>query len=160
MSIKILMSGVTLAGLAVSFSAAAALGGDSDSINQDRVNIKAAKAMPQSVQHQTVSGSRFSVQELITPTGTSVRQYIRADGKVFAVTWTGPSVPDLRQLLGPYFEEYATTGNDSKQPRAHAHRALTHNDLVVRSEGRMRAFSGKAYLLSMVPTGVALDDLR
>lgn len=160
MFIKILMCGLALAGLTASYSASAALGGYSDSINQDRINIKATKAITRPVQHQTPSGDLYSVQELITPTGTSVRQYVRSDGKVFAVTWSGPTVPDLRQLLGPYFAEYATVERDSKQPRTHAHRVLKHDDLVVRSRGHMRAFSGKAYLLSMMPNGVVVDDLQ
>jgi hypothetical protein len=35
------------------------------------------------------------------PEGTSVRRYVSPAGKVVAVAWKGPVMPDLRQVLGP-----------------------------------------------------------
>ena len=100
----------------------------------------------------------YTVHEMLTPSGTVVREYAAATGKIFAVTWSGPNVPDLRQLLGASFDAYAAP--EAAGPRAHSHRAVTRGDLVVQSSGRMRAFSGKAYLASLVPTGVTIDALQ
>jgi hypothetical protein len=89
--------------------------------------------------------------------GTVVREFAGLDGKVFAVAWHGPHVPDLRQTLGKYFDTMQSA------PRAHADRNHLHiqqGDLVVQAGGHMRAFSGRAYLASAVPTGVNLGDVR
>lgn len=89
-----------------------------------------------------------------------MREFTRADGKVFAVAWEGPARPDLRQALGPYFDVL----NAANPPRVRGgrHIPLTVNqaDLVVRSGGHSGAFHGVAYVPGMVPTGVALAALR
>lgn len=128
----------------------AALGAGVDSISQDRVKVKATARIR--------SGASFTVHELTTPSGTVVHEYLNAAGKVFGVSWSGPAMPDLRQLLGTHFDIYADRTQSDR--RGHAHRSVTHGDLVVQSAGRLRAFSGRAYLQSMIPNGVAIDDIR
>jgi len=141
---------LAFAAAAVSPAANAALGGDIASIAQDRIQAKA------SMRSQQAQG--YSAHELLTQSGTTVREYAGADGKVFAVTWSGPLMPDLRQLLGPYFPQYiAETG---ERQGGHSRRSVRQGDLVVHSGGRMRAFSGTAYLESAIPNGVQIDALR
>ena len=41
------------------------------------------------------------------PSGTVLREYAGPDGKIFAVTWNGPFIPNLKQTLGSYFTEFA-----------------------------------------------------
>ena len=59
---------------------------------------------------QTSVGTTYNVHEMQSAAGTVVREYIssagESAGKVFAVTWQGPWPPDMRQLLGSYFEQY------------------------------------------------------
>ena len=107
---------------------------------------------------RTDAGSNYTRHETTTAAGTLVRQFVSADGRVFAVAWSGPAKPDLRELLGTYFADF-TDARDPTQ-RSHGQRRLENADLVVQSGGRMRAFSGRAYLPSKLPTGVLLDDLR
>lgn len=159
MSLKKRIGWLALVGLIVSRAALAALGGDVASISEDRVQIKASGRI--------VAADRYTVHEMVTPAGTTVREYAGAGGQVFAVTWSGPSMPDLRQLLGAYFGDYATAGHADAEPASahapgtnHAHRSLRRSGLVVHSTGHQRAFSGKAYLPSMIPTGVVIDALR
>ena len=45
--------------------------------------------------------NQVRVHEISTARMT-VREYVNADGTIFAVTWKGWSEPDLDQLLGPY----------------------------------------------------------
>jgi len=42
----------------------------------------------------------YRVQEIQLPSGTLVREFVGSDGIVFAVAWSGPTVPNLRQTLG------------------------------------------------------------
>jgi hypothetical protein len=100
----------------------------------------------------------YRVHESELPSGTTVREYTSSDGKVFAVTWRGPFVPNLRELLGRYFDEYVTA---AKAPRGDHHHLEVHgSDLIVQAAGHMRAVQGRAYLPQALPSGVSVGDLQ
>ena len=146
---------VTLATACYVATAHASLGGDGASIETDRVHMQvdhAARQAPSS------TGS-YTVHETTLPTGTVVRQYVSTAGVVFAVTWSGPFKPDLRQLLGPHFD----TMNARQAGQALAgHRFVSQHesDLVVESGGHMRSFEGRAYLPSALPAGIVPQDIQ
>ncbi|MGO9513603.1 MAG: DUF2844 domain-containing protein [Steroidobacteraceae bacterium] len=100
----------------------------------------------------------YRVHEIELPSGTLVREYSGLDGVVFAVTWRGPFVPNLRQTLGRYFEAYVTAANAKHAD--HHHLQIQQSDLVVQASGHMRAFTGRAYLPPAIPAGVSLGDLQ
>jgi hypothetical protein len=80
------------------------------------------------------------------------------EGKVFGVSWKGPTLPDLSQLLGSSFAEFQN-GLQHKAGRRRV--AVVHNsDLVVESTGHTRAFQGRAYLNSMLPVGVTREVVQ
>ena len=81
-----------------------------------------------------------------------------SDGKVFAVAWNGPNIPNLRQTFGRYYDNYVTAAKANAC--GHTHLQIQQSDLVVQSSGHMRAFSGRAYLPQAVPSGVDLGELR
>src|SRR5450631_4890591 len=114
----------------------AALGGSAADIEADAQAMKAArpvKALP-----RVASG--YTVHEIVLSTGTVIHQYVSTSDNVFAVTWSGPSKPDLRQLLGPSFE----TMNARHARQAHpGHSTVVQHepDLVVESGGHPRSFS-------------------
>ncbi len=139
-----------LASMAVIPAANATLGENIVTAGEGRLQAK--------VPLRTQPALGFSIYETRNDFGTTIREYADITGKVFAVTWSGPLMPDLRQLLGPYFPQYAA--NDGDRKGGHSHRTVRQEDLIVHSSGRMRAFSGKAYLASAVPTGVIIDDLQ
>ncbi len=60
--------------------ARAALGGTAESVQRDRVQMKAAV--------RAQAGAGYTLHELTTPAGIFVREYANADGRVFAVTWS------------------------------------------------------------------------
>ena len=103
-------------------------------------------------QHQA-----YTVHELQVPYGTRVREYVSpSSGKVFAITWQGPRIPDLRQLLGSYFDEYARA---VQSRRGHGPLLIEVPGLVVQSAGHQRSFAGRAYLPQEVPSGVRAHNL-
>jgi hypothetical protein len=135
--------------------AQASLGGDIASVETDRMHMKAKHAA-----HQIPSSTgSYNVHETTLPTGTMVRQYVSQNGVVFAVTWSGPFMPDLRQLLGPHFD--TMVARQSKQNHS-GHRILRQHesDLVVESGGHPRSFAGRAYLPDALPVGVAEKDIQ
>jgi Protein of unknown function (DUF2844) len=102
--------------------------------------------------------ANYRVHEIQLPSGTWVREFAGPDGKVFAVSWNGPTIPNLRQILGQYFESYVTAAKAA--PGGHHRLQIHRDDLVIKAGGHMRAFSGLAYLPLAVPSGLHVGDLR
>jgi Protein of unknown function (DUF2844) len=100
----------------------------------------------------------YRVHEILLPSGTLVREYAGADGNVFAVTWRGPFMPSLKQMLGRYFDEYAAAARAGHGDRKHLE--VRQSNLVVQASGHMRAYSGRAYLPQALPSGVSPGDLE
>jgi hypothetical protein len=139
---------IALAMLVLPLSAAAALGGNAASVRADQVQLAATL--------RTSTVGQYSQYELEMPSGTLIREYVSSAGVVFAVAWEGPSLPDLRQVLGKYFAQYV----DAAQGTGAGSRLIHLPGLVVYSGGRMRAFFGKAYVPQLLPAGVLPDDIH
>ena len=135
-------------------SAHASLGGNADSVARD------ALALSGVLQQAAVTPSPLAVEEIVTDNGMRVREFLTGQGVVFAVAWEGPVMPNLAQLLGAKFSSYtaALTARDRPELR-HGVRVAT-PDLVVESEGHLRAFVGRAYLPVLLPPGITLSQLR
>jgi hypothetical protein len=138
--------------LVANLPAIAGLGGDAASVEEDRLRMNGASRVVKGVT------PLFSVQEIRTQSGTVVREYLSASGKVFAVAWDGPRMPDLRQLLAGNFVSLETAQRE-KRGVSRPMRVET-PELVVESAGHMRSFAGRAYVPALVPDGVSVDDLR
>lgn len=141
---------VVLAALAGPATAFATLGGDVASIQADQ------SAMNASLQITAEKG--YAIHGLRTQAGLAVREYLSEAGQVFAVAWRGPTLPDLRQLLGNYYAAF--TAAAQAQRSGHGHLVIHRDDLVVESSGHMRAFFGRAYLPQQLPPGVKLSEIQ
>lgn len=98
---------------------------------------------------------RYTRHQTQLESGTTVHEYVRADGVVFAVAWRGPVLPDLSALLGGYFTAFKSETDQARQSgRRGSPVRIERADLVVRSNGRMRNFFGHAYAPELVPAGV------
>jgi hypothetical protein len=94
----------------------------------------------------------YTISQSTLDSGTVVREYSDTGGKVFAVSWSGPTLPDLRTLLGEKFA--VMTGAAGARAKAgHSQLALARPDVVVVSNGHMRAFAGHAWLPGALPAG-------
>jgi hypothetical protein len=100
----------------------------------------------------------YRMHEIQLPSGTVVHEFVGSNGAVFAVAWSGPTVPNLRQTLGQYFDNFVAAAKAKHGD--HHHLQIRQSDLVVEAAGHMRAFSGRAYLPQAVPPGVSVGDLR
>jgi hypothetical protein len=145
----ILSGGLLMAALSPCI-AAAALGEPETSVQTDVARLRGSiKVTPR---------ANYKLHEIQLPSGTRVREFAGSDGKVFAVVWSGPAVPNLRQLLGQYFDNYVTAAK--AQHSGHRHLQIRESNLVVLAGGHMRAFSGLAYLPQALPSGVSVGDLH
>jgi hypothetical protein len=137
---------------AVTLPALAALGGDAASVDADVAKMKGQK-------RSVVATGGYTVSEITLPSGTVVREYVSAEGKVFAASWSGAVMPDMQQTLGTYFEQYkaavATTAS-----RGHHHLHVQQPDLVVTTRGHMRAWRGAAYVPSLLPPNFSLEEIK
>jgi len=130
--------------------ARAALGEPESSVTADVQQLKASI--------KSTTQTNYRVHEIQLPSGTVVREFSGPDGKIFAVTWKGPAMPNLRQTLGTYFGAYTAAAQ-----APHAGRGLLQvrqPNLVIQSSGHMRAFAGRAYLPQAVPSGVSVEELH
>jgi hypothetical protein len=130
----------------------ASLGGNVASIQADTARMSATVNQG--------GGNNYQVHELQSPTGTVVDEYLSSSGTVFAVTWHGPFLPDMQQILGPYFQQYSTAL--SSQPTQYGHRPLNIRQpgLVVQTGGHMRAHWGRVYVPALTPSGVNAEQLQ
>lgn len=94
----------------------------------------------------------YTVSQSKLDSGTVVREYSDAGGKVFAVSWRGPTLPDLRTLLGEKFTAM-TNAAGARAKAGHSQLALERPDVVVVSNGHMRAFAGQAWIPTALPAG-------
>jgi hypothetical protein len=128
----------------------AALGADVESIAADQLKLKG-------MAHGT-SAQAYSVHEIQTPSGTLVREYVSPAGKVFAVSWRGPRMPDLKQTLGVYFQQYTTAPRTVPSDRKHF--AISLPELVMQSSAHGRMYAGRAYVPGLVPQNVSVTDIQ
>ena len=135
--------------LAAASRADAALGAIEASVEIDRARMEATR--------QAVSTGRLTIHELKTA-GSTVREFVSPAGIVFGVAWQGSALPDLRQLLGAYFDRYVAAAASRQTHRAPL--VIELPGLVVHSSGHMRAFAGQAYVPQNLPPGVSVEDIR
>lgn len=137
--------------------ARASLGSNVSSVETDRAQMHAQ--MHPSVNAATQQGN-YHVQQMELPGGTVVNEYVAPSGQVFAVTWHGQFLPPMQQILGDYFQQY--TAALQARPATFGHRPLNiqQSGLVVQTSGHMRAHSGRAYIPSLVPQGVSLNQIQ
>ena len=136
--------------LAFPAGAAASLGGDESSVEADRAHMGASV--------RVAGRHAYRLHEVTTPAGSTVREYASPSGVVFGVSWHGPGLPDLRQLLGRSFTHYQQAMSVRR-----AHRqplSIDEPDLVIHLTGHLRSFHGRAYLPQQVPAGVVPDEIQ
>lgn len=105
-----------------------------------------------------MSSPSYTVHESTNTDGVTVREYASAANVVFAVTWQGPTRPDMRALLGSYFPNFIAAG----QSRARGTGPLIgrEGDLQIESVGHQGAFAGRAYVPRLVPATLKAEDLQ
>jgi hypothetical protein len=135
---------------ALSAPAFAGLGDDASSVQSDVTRMKGAL--------RTSASAQYTVHEISTAYGTVVREYVSPANKVFAVSWHGPQIPDLTQVLSGYYSQYLLAASQPRISRRHL--AIEQPGLVVQSGGHVRAFSGRAWVPALLPPNFATDAIN
>src|ERR1700761_6020140 len=98
------VSGVTALFLTSRLGAApglslAALGEPEASVTRDAAHLSGSVKI--------MSRAAYRVHEIQAASGTVVREFLGPDNRVFAVAWHGPAAPNLRDMLGQFFDPFA-----------------------------------------------------
>jgi hypothetical protein len=144
---------LVIAAISISVPSYAVLGGTSDSVEADRARMHASLKI--------ATANAYAIHEITTQTGTLIREYVSLEGRVFGVAWEGPFMPDMRQLLGGYFEHFSAAAKVQRD--SHVGRRplnIQERGLVVQTAGHMRAYSGRAYDPALLPAGVSANAVR
>ena len=118
-------------------------------------------------------GSRMNARVTSTPMGAYVRhdllrsnggmvhELMNSEGRIFAVTWSGPGKPDLKALLGSHFDAFQSAGRSTARTMRSLRRPVQVNqpDLQIETAGHMGWFSGVAWLPSLAPATFSPRDL-
>jgi hypothetical protein len=128
----------------------AALGGDVTSVQKDAEQFKS--------EIRATQKTGYAVHEMKTSGGTVIREYVSPAGKVFAVSWQGPFVPDFQQLLGTYHQNFTAAAQNRHGIRGPL--SINEPGLVLVSGGHMRSYRGSAYIPQLLPEGVHADAIQ
>jgi len=145
-----LMVGIGWLGL--SCPALAALGGDLTSVDADRAHLKATSL-------EVKPSEAYQVHPIQAPGGTIISEYVSSTGRVFAVSWHGPFIPEMQQILGSYFQQYSAALG-AKRPYGRRPLNIQEPGLVVQTGGHMGAYFGRAYLPEMLPSSLKADEIK
>ncbi len=97
--------------------------------------------------HQIAAGNRAVVNEYVSPKGV-----------VFGISWQGPTMPNLQQLLGSYFGDFQQAAQSRTRRRGPL--VVKTDKVVIESGGHMRFFNGRAYVPSLLPANVTPEVVQ
>jgi Protein of unknown function (DUF2844) len=144
---------LTLLMLVTSLPAVAALGGDVSTVQTDQVHMQGSL--------RVIHSDAYDVHQIQSPSGIVVREYVSPAGKIFGIAWQGPWMPDMQQLLGDYFPQYADGAQaQAKERPGHRPLQVVQPGFVLQLLGHMRSFTGRAYVPGMVPPGTSPEVIR
>jgi len=127
----------------------AVLGQSRDSIRSDAQSLKGTLT--------TTEMSGYSVHQIQRNDGIVLKEFVSPEGKVFGISWRGPSMPNLSQLLGSYFPAFHEA-NQSTNRRGPL--SIHAGPLVVENGGHPRAFRVRAYVANLLPRGISEDVVQ
>jgi len=102
----------------------------------------------------------YKVHQLTSAHGTVVREYVSPQGLVFGVTWQGPFMPNMQQLLGSYVTNLQTASPSQTHVRHLRGVIVKTKDFVFANSGHMRYYKGNAYVPSLIPSNVSAEVVR
>lgn len=147
---------------ALSPLAHAALGEAGWSLETDRQALKGGAV--RSHARPPGSTSSYTIKEIPSDSAT-IREYLNADGIIFAVAWKGRAHPELSALLGSFYDDFKSQNRSANRRRGRnrvrGNRKVVHGSrVVVERYGRMRALAGRAYVPALLPRGMKPDEIR
>ena len=153
MRISYLCRAAIIAVLAHASASHAHLGGNVSSVNTDQSVLRATR--------MTECAQRYTIHQMTLPRGTLVREYVSPAGVVFGVSWHGPVMPNLKQILGSYSTEAGSGAKAFREKHPGLGPVLVANsNLSMVTAGHMGGYVGHAFLRQSMPAGVTGRDIK
>lgn len=129
----------------------AALGSSPSSFDQNGIQMAARSIMPRSADSMAV----YTVSQNRLASGTVVREYANLQGVVFAVSWNGPTLPDLQSLMGQQYTMLSNHGTPDRSRVGAPQRqlALSPSDMMMVASSHQRHYVGRAWIPAALPPG-------
>lgn len=140
-------------GVCVAGASQAGLGEPADSVARDHAAL-------QGIERRATPMATFDLHEVTTAHGARVRHYVSPQGTVFATTWSGPALPDLKIVLGAHYSQYVAGVQVQVHRTNHHVFSMTTEDLVLRVVKLPRGLAGAAYVPALLPAGTSVRDIR
>ena len=129
----------------------AVLGESVSSVETDRMALAG--------QLSIIPAQLYTIQEIAT-SELVVREYVSRE-TVFAVAWRGRRPPNLVSFLGAYFQEYQeAAAAESNGPRMRGMTRIQGSRVVVEAGGHPGDIRGRAYIPSLLPSGVTKEMIQ
>ena len=128
-------------------------------LGENSRNIEKVQKTFSTKTHTIKTHGLFTVHEL-TREGLTLREYSSLDGVVFGVTWNGLAHPDLDMLLGSHLSDYHRALKSTSQINRRKFSTINGNDIIVEKAGHMRSVHGRAYIPSLLPSGMNPDEIK
>jgi hypothetical protein len=128
-----------------------ALGEQESSVSADRQFLRGQ------IRKEVHQGYRL--HQITDANGAVVCEYVSPAGKVFGVSWQGPYVPNMQQLLGSYFtylQQYA----QAQTGRHGGPLMIQRDNFVFTNSGHLRWSRGRAYVPSLLPTNLSPEVVQ
>ena len=154
---------LALPGLLLCSASHAALGGHFGDLAGDASALQA-----RSLSALRRPGMSYTQEQIALPGGGTATEFVDGGGKVFAVSWSAPVIPDISILLGSYKSDYDSAqiaardqhaGRGARRLRSPGMFQADNGEWVVFSAGHLRSFYGYSYLRSRLPAGFSLTQL-
>ncbi len=101
----------------------------------------------------------YRLHQITDANGAVVREYVSTAGKVFGISWQGPFVPNMQQLLGSYFT-YLQQHAQAQTGRHGGPLIIQKDNFVFTNGGHMRWYRGHAYVPSLLPANLSPEVVQ
>lgn len=134
----------------ISLSAYASLGESSENVNNDAKNLSSWVSNNETT-------NKYVIKSINTG-DTQIKEYINpTSDKVFAIRWAGKRIPNMKVLLGQYFDEFMNTKGSS---RGLTSGSSVNTDLISNYGGVPGHFFGQVILTKDLPQDLKIGDLK
>ena len=141
-----IFSSLLILGFSLSEMSYAELGGTTASILSEQKQFNSQLTSSQQ--------NGYSVYTQTLTSGTSFQEYVSPSGIIFAISWSGPTLPNIQAIFGNYYANYLSAAQESRRSIY-----SSSDSLVIQSTGIMGAFQGFAFLPKQAPAGFTLNNL-
>jgi hypothetical protein len=136
-------------------------------LGESEVSIEALRKLTRSTRQAVRASSMrsssnkpvFTLHTLKHP-GGEIREYLNAQGVVFAVAWQGFRTPDTAALLGRFKTEASRL--EKSQPRKAGARSFEGKNqrILMSRTGHPRAVRGRVIAYDFLPKGVSANEIQ